>query len=112
MTSYAYIKLSTLEYPRFQGDIRLEHPEIGVVFVCPDTYAEVYDPEIMFVSGENEIIIEGQPVQINGKWVRQLTLMPYVNTTPIKRPKFINGTAINYPFETTEPPATSQTPND
>lgn len=37
----AYIKLATLEYPRHEGDIRLEHPEIGEEFICPDTYASV-----------------------------------------------------------------------
>jgi hypothetical protein len=42
----AYIKLSTLEYPRHEGDIRLEHPEIpesqtSPNFPCPPTYAPV-----------------------------------------------------------------------
>ena len=36
-----YIKLSTLEYPRYEGDIRLEYPEItedqtGDTFPCPE----------------------------------------------------------------------------
>jgi hypothetical protein len=76
MTSYAYIKLSTEEYPRFQGDIRLEHPEIGDVFICPDTYAEVYDPATAVVPGENEIAVEGAPLKTGGRWVRQFTLQP------------------------------------
>jgi hypothetical protein len=37
----AYIKLATREFPLHQGDIRLEHPEIGEEFICPDTYALV-----------------------------------------------------------------------
>ncbi len=45
MISY-YIKLAAFEYPRHEGDIRLEHPEIlesqtGDTFPCPDTYAPV-----------------------------------------------------------------------
>lgn len=36
-----YIKLATKEFPLHEGDIRLEHPEIGETFVCPDTYAVV-----------------------------------------------------------------------
>jgi hypothetical protein len=41
-----YIKLSTLEFPRYEGDIRLEHPDItvdqtGPSFPCPNTYAPV-----------------------------------------------------------------------
>ena len=30
----AYIKLATREFPLHQGDIRLEHPEIGEEFIC------------------------------------------------------------------------------
>jgi hypothetical protein len=43
----SYIKLSTLEYPRHEGDIRLEYPEItedqtGDAFPYPDwAYAKV-----------------------------------------------------------------------
>lgn len=44
MTSY--IKLATLEYPMYEGDIRLEHPEILESetfpnFPCPPTFAPV-----------------------------------------------------------------------
>jgi hypothetical protein len=44
----AYIKIATLEYPRHEGDIRLEHPEIlesqtGATFPCPPTYAKVVE---------------------------------------------------------------------
>ena len=31
----AYIKLATREFPLHQGDIRLEHPEIGADFIGP-----------------------------------------------------------------------------
>jgi hypothetical protein len=96
MNSYAYIKLLTAEYPRFQGDIRLEHPEIGDVFVCPDTYGEVYEPEVAVVPGANERAVEGQPIQINGKWVRQFTLIPRVDDLLPRFPKFINGTRTQF----------------
>lgn len=44
-----FIKISTQEFPRFEGDVRLDHPEIGADFVCPDTYSEVLlDPEPAF----------------------------------------------------------------
>ena len=65
-----YIKLATMEYPRHQGDIRLEHPDIGDVFVCPDTYAHVHDtpePEVT----ETQMVVEQFPVQNNGAWERQ-----------------------------------------
>lgn len=65
-----YIKLATMEYPRHQGDIRLEHPEIGDDFVCPDTYAHVQDtpePEVT----KTQMVVELPPAQNNGVWERQ-----------------------------------------
>jgi hypothetical protein len=79
----AYIKLATLEYPFYQGDIRLEHPEIGEIFECPTTYAPV--KEILFensglpeIDGNTQTIYELPPVNSNGVWsmswaVRALT---------------------------------------
>lgn len=77
-----YIKLKTLEYPRYEGDIRLEHPEIGEEvtgsdFPCPSTYAVVEwvdAPEI----NDYQIAYAVEPVQENGIWkmvwaVRNLT---------------------------------------
>lgn len=78
-----FIKLATLEYPRHEGDIRLEHPEIlesqtGDTFPCPDTYAPVEfvqpPPTI-----ETQTIEMLPPVQDeSGKWkmvwaIRDLT---------------------------------------
>ena len=42
----AFIRLSNLEYPLHEGDIRLEHPEItedqtGDTFPCPSTFAVI-----------------------------------------------------------------------
>ena len=75
----AYIKLSTLEYPRYQGDIRLEHPEIGAEFVCPEAYApveEVSAPEFDYAT---QTPYQLSPVNTNGVWsmawaVRDLTV--------------------------------------
>jgi len=73
-----YIKISTLEYPRYEGDIRLEHPEIADVFVCPETYApveEVVAPEFDYVT---QTAYQLPPVNTNNIWcmawaVRDLT---------------------------------------
>lgn len=73
----AYIKLSTGEYPRHQGDIRLEYPDMGEEFVCPDTYElvpEVQPPE----TNSNQVSEELKPELIDGVWrkrfvVRDLT---------------------------------------
>ena len=64
----AHIKLLTLEYPRFQGDIRLEHPEIGEEFVCPETYAPVEYVEIPEFDNQTQTAYELPPTQTDGVW--------------------------------------------
>jgi hypothetical protein len=36
-----YINTTTNDYPLYEGDIRLLHPEIGVEFILPSGYAVV-----------------------------------------------------------------------
>jgi hypothetical protein len=74
----AYIKLLTLEYPRYQGDIRLDHPEIGEEFVCPSTYASVQSISSPEFNIETQTSYQLPPVNIDGGWsmvwaVRDLT---------------------------------------
>jgi hypothetical protein len=78
-----YIKLETLEYPRYEGDIRLEYPEIteeqtGETFPCPPTYAAVHDGEIPNYDEKTQMRTQGTPQLIDGQWmatwiVRDLT---------------------------------------
>lgn len=70
----SYIKLSTLEYPRHEGDIRNEHPEItedqtGSAFPCPDTYALVEETP-MPETTDTQYVSEEAPVCIDGVWRR------------------------------------------
>lgn len=73
----AYIKLSTLEYPRHEDDIRREHPSItkeqtGEAFPCPDTYALVHESPRPFADFDlQQIAVEIAPQQINGVWTQQ-----------------------------------------
>jgi len=72
----AYIKLSTLEYPRHEGDIRLEHPEIqesqtGDTFPCPSTYALVVPTTPTAFNKDTHTAEEQQPLQVNGVWTQQ-----------------------------------------
>ena len=72
----AYIKLSTLEYPRHEGDIRIEHPNIREDqtypnFPCPDTYALVTPIQIPSYNDETQCVEELQPIQIEGVWTQQ-----------------------------------------
>jgi hypothetical protein len=72
----AYIKLSTLEYPRHEGDIRIEHPDIREDqtypnFPCPDTYALVTPIQIPSYNEETQCAEEIAPIQIEGVWTQQ-----------------------------------------
>jgi hypothetical protein len=72
----AYIKLATLEYPRHEGDIRIEHPDIREDqtwpnFPCPDTYALVTPVQIPSYNEETQCAEELQPAQIDGVWTQQ-----------------------------------------
>jgi len=79
----AYIKLATLEYPRYEGDIRLEYREIlesqtGDTFPCPDTYAPVQWVDEPSYNIKTQLAYELAPVNNNGTWfmvwaVRDLT---------------------------------------
>ena len=68
-----YIKIATLEYPLYEGDIRLEYPEItedqtGDKFPCPDTYALVNVPDAPEYNEDTQTILESAPTQTNGVW--------------------------------------------
>jgi hypothetical protein len=88
-----YIKLATFEYPRYEGDIRLEHPEIlesqtGDTFPCPDTYAPVVyedQPDIDLTVQTMELSAPSQ--NSAGEWtatwvVRDLTPEELAQQTP------------------------------
>lgn len=71
-----YIKLSTLEYPRHEGDIRLEHPEIqesqtGDTFPCPSTYALVVPTDRPAFDEATQTAQEQAPMQVDGVWTQQ-----------------------------------------
>jgi hypothetical protein len=77
----AYIKLSTLEYPRHEGDIRLEHSEIlesqtGDTFPCPLTYALVTPTQPPSFNPTVSKCIEGAPVQVEDAWQMTWVVVP------------------------------------
>lgn len=63
----AYIKLETLEYPRHEGDIRLEHPETPTVFECPETYAPVAWVDPPSFDPDTQVAYELAPIN-DGGW--------------------------------------------
>jgi hypothetical protein len=79
-----YIKLSTLQYPLYEGDIRLEHPEIREDqthpnFPCPNTFALVEVDPMPDFDPTTHHTKQLPPENINGTWkvrwtaVRELT---------------------------------------
>jgi hypothetical protein len=69
----AYIKLSTMEYPRYEGDIRLEYPEIletqtGDTFPCPADYVPVTALPYPNIDPSVQTAYQIFPQQIDGKW--------------------------------------------
>jgi hypothetical protein len=79
----SYFKISTLSYPLYEGDIRLEYPEIlesqtGDSFPCPEDYQKVEDTPLPNFDFEKQTFYELFPQNINGIWcknfiVRNLT---------------------------------------
>lgn len=72
----AYIKLSTKKYPYYEGDIRLEHPEILESqtypnFPCPDDFAPVEPTEVPKVDPAYEYIAADEPEFKDGKWYQK-----------------------------------------
>lgn len=75
MSSYTYLKKSTMQYPLHQGDIRLMYPDMGEEFVIPDEdIVEVEETSLPAVE-ENQYYIEQKPILIDGKWVRQFDVI-------------------------------------
>ena len=69
----AYIRLADRAYPRFEGDIRNEHPEItedqtGDTFPVVDDYALVQWVDPPAVNPPLEYAYEGPPEEVDGQW--------------------------------------------
>lgn len=70
-----YINLRTGMFPVHQGDIRLEYPEMGVEFVCPEEYAlieEVLPPAYDEMTEFLAMTVEN----INNKWGMVWSIKP------------------------------------
>lgn len=78
----AYIKLATLEYPRHEGDIRRDHPDIPESatypnFPCPPTYAPVAYTEPPAINPERQRIELDAPAKLaDGTWEARWKITP------------------------------------
>lgn len=70
-----YINLSTLEFPLHEGDIRIDHPEIGDVFVCPSTHAMVQVNSEPQFDRECQKLQFGVPYSKNNEWFVDLVVV-------------------------------------
>ena len=75
-----YIKLATLEYPRYMFDILYEHPEIQYSspeygeFPHPSTYAIVRVAAQPEHNVDTHVAEQGTPTQIDGEWYQSWTV--------------------------------------
>jgi hypothetical protein len=75
-----YIKLATLEYPRYMFDILYEHPEIEYSspeygeFPHPSTYAIVRVVPLPEYNVDTHVAEQGTPTQIDGEWYQSWTV--------------------------------------
>jgi hypothetical protein len=65
-----------MEYPRHEGDIRIEYPSKGE-FICPQTYAFVNETEQPPFNMQTETILETTPINKNGNWYKNWLVRPY-----------------------------------
>lgn len=92
----SYINLETSEYPVHQGDIRLLYPEMGEEFICPLTFAEVFETEKPEINTYQRLI-EIEPEQIDGTWQKCWVIQNFTDeeilmkdTQPIEEPGVVH----------------------
>jgi hypothetical protein len=75
----SYIHIESGKYPLYEGDIRLDYPDMGEEFVLPEGYAEVQDtPESekpAVVAGET-VRQQNAPQLVDGSWVQSWEVIP------------------------------------
>jgi len=73
-----YMKLQGNVFPYFQGDVRLEVPEMGEEFVLPEGFVEVEQQPAPDYDQFSQTVDYGVPYEESGSWkvdmvVRQMT---------------------------------------
>ena len=90
----SYLKLSTMQYPLHEGDIRLEYPEItedqtGATFPLPDGYVAVEQTSPPSFDAATQYVKQGAPVLVNGVWQSTWVVNDYTATQITNRQKRI-----------------------
>lgn len=81
MSIYAYIRLSDNFFPAFEGDIRLDYPEIpesvtGDEFPCPSNYAPVINTPTPEYNNATHHMVCQSAEQVNGVWQTKWEAVP------------------------------------
>jgi hypothetical protein len=63
------------DYPLYMGDIQQSFPKWKAGDALPDGWHEVLDSQLP-VPSEEEMIVEGKPIEINGQMYRDFSLQP------------------------------------
>jgi len=71
----AYIKIATGEYFFYEGDIRLEYPNMGEEFICPPTYAPIKATPVPTFNDMLEGLV-CEPRFVDGEWVVVYQVVP------------------------------------
>jgi len=94
----AYINIQTLEYPLYEGDIKLAFPNTSfpVIFTPPDGYATVVDVPVPSYDWVTQGLREVTPVEVNGVWtqtweVYALSEAEVIANTAIYRERLYNS---------------------
>lgn len=85
-----YINKETNEYPRYQGDVRLVHPEISEEFICPPCFIEVVETQTPDFDATKETLVEEFPEFVDGAYIQKWRIEPLDELTIFKiqtRPK-------------------------
>jgi hypothetical protein len=88
----SYLKLSTMQYPLYEGDIRLEYPEItedqtGATFPLPDDYVLVEQTTPPSFDRATQYVKQLAPIQVNGVWQSEWEVKDYTATQIANRNK-------------------------
>lgn len=88
-----FIDTNTMEYPLFEGDIRLLFPDIaedqtGNTFPVPNGYALVEDTEMPSYDEDAQILSEDKPIFTNEKWKRVWTIRNMTEEELLEQRKF------------------------
>lgn len=70
-----YVKIATGEYYFYEGDIRLEYPNMGKPFVCPPEYVKVKETPVPSYDDMIEDAV-GRVELIDGEWTQVWQVVP------------------------------------